>query len=412
MHHKEVLRNLKAWEDKGLVQHPDVALKHQRELKKVRDTLPPKKLTEMLRHFKIQPLLQQLDIYRHAITHGTISPSDEAKLTSLERTYQELSYKKPMKHILATDFEDSRMVVKKYNPNTEDAEDILKFLLIQNGACYADKRRLDEIVDAFHHDSLFGGSVLTSVETKRNRLKPDQIKNIERKIKKDNPVMAVGKYFICLDKDGKPTLAADMYSHGDYQSRSLLDWQEAGKSDLFAYGPASMLYIGQALGIDRFVFCDLEMEDFAKRCGIGKKTVFKRFADKTGETYDDRKVGVITVGNNSKGVWHHNHSIYSRTNGRYTTLDYSPISMDVLYGEFTGLHQTTRKDLKQKNNLTPQQFKKKRVDEKFNAMYSILRIMEDLYLGNRQFEQAKHEYNALIDTAKQRNDLFSRQYVR
>ncbi len=415
MKQKDVDNLLLDYMSKGMLQHPDLLKQVQRSLKRLPSELPLHKLGEGFTYFRVLPLLGQLEILLHKIEHGTISKEQEKRAIKLERLYQDLFSKKPNQQIMATDLENPERRVFLFNPRKEPIQD-LEFTLIQNGACYLDKRKLPELVRTFYDDSLFGGSFIVTVE-KRNR------ENLRRKLgridwksdKKSNPVLTVAKYFLCVDKNGEPTLAVDMYSHGDYVSRGLSDWQSSGKIDLFAYGPASLLYLAKSLGIKRIAFCDLEMEEFGKLCGIQTKSVFKiRSESKNSAKYDERKAGIITVPNNSKGVWNHIHSVYNHSNGRYVCLDYEELSLNRLSDIYSSIIDPLLEDLQtlRIGGLNAKKFRKLQVEDRFNAAYLTLRIIEKIFLKSRKFGQLKQHYNATIDKVKTINPLFARTYVK
>lgn len=412
---KEEIRKLQLdYAGKGLLQHPDVMGDVQKALNRVPDELPRKILQRKLLDYRVLPLLAELEIYLHAVKYGTISKDQEQRLEALERFYQSLLKEKPYQQIMATDLENERRVVKRFDPHTQTPES-LRRILIQNGACYVDTRRLDDIVEAFYHDSLLGGSVIITVEsTGRSVIRDPTPQRLTQKDRRDHSILTVGKFFVCVDRDQNPVLAADHYSFGDYHSRNLNNWLEQGKIDLFAFGPTALLYLAEMLKIKRAVYCDLEMAEFAKQCGVPRKQVFRQLLSKQGPKYDDRKAGVVAVVDNSKGVWHHTHSIYHESSGRYFALDHEPVSMNEVFDLYERLRHSLVRDVRpvREGGMTPTKHDRFRIKEKFTAMYTILRVMEEMYLGTQQFAMAKRSYNEAIDLVRTRNPTFSLPYVK
>ena len=384
--------------------HKDLLKEVRRSLKSVSDELPKRSLKNKLMYFRTLPLIGELEIYKQLMTQGTISGHQRERLEKLERFYQELFNKKPYYQVMATDLENPRTKVVRFNPHRSAPED-LEFILLQNGVCYLDKRKLPELVQSFYDDSILGGSVIISVETREG-----QRMKVKRKQKKDNPILAVGKFFVGVDKQGVPILTADHYSRGDYHSKSLDYWSRGGKIDLFAYGPAAMLYLAEKIGINKLVFCETEMEEFGKVCGASRQQAFRLLRGKNSGPSDDRKSGVIAQPNNAKGVWQH--SIYGTSSGRQITLDYKPISIENLCGEFYGVRDDIRKDIQNLQRLEEGYQKRLRLGERFQVMFTVLRIMEDVYLNHSQFKIAKDMYNKTIDLVKKKNADFSFPYVK
>ena len=414
MKQKEVSRLQKEYEKRGLVQDPELIMEVQRALKGVPNELPKTRLQEMLRYLRVHPLIEELDIYMHAVEHSTISDKDLQRLKQLERNYQSLTKNKPYQQIMAADIESDNRRVVRFNPHVSNRKE-LEWILIQNGVCCMDKRQLDDIVENFFVDSLLGGSVIATLEKKNRGRSLMNYKKGNPKDKNDNPILAVGRFFVGRDHEGVPVLSADMYSHGDYQTRYLMQWLDVGKPYYFSYGPATMLYLAERLNIHRLVFCDLEMAEFAKQVGLKRKQVFNPIQEgKFGARYDNRKSGIITVVDNSKGVWNHQHSVYHESSGRHFVLDYEPLTMEILYNKFNSLLVTINIEVGQlpEKSLKAPQHKSMRIQEKFTAMYTLLRIMEDAYLNNRKFEDSKILYNKAIDLVRSRNQSFSLPYAK
>jgi len=406
---KEINALERSYQERGLLvvpkDDPKLLRKIRRKLKKIPYEFPKKALVESLGHFRTLPLFGQLEIYRHALEHGTISGNQEQRLRVLEAKYQALTKTKPIQQVMASHLEEPRTKVLHFNPARRTHQD-LEFVLIQNGACYADKRRLGEIVQSFHDDSILGGSVIATIETGRHAGKYRTVKRRERK---DNPIKAVGKFFVGMDKTGTPVLTTDHFSYGSYHARSLDDWLKDGKIAEFGYGPAMSLYVAKKLSISRVILADTEMAEFGSTCGLGKKAPFRQIPEKNSNFYDERKVGVLARANNSSGVWQH--SMFNNT-GRFVTLDYSPHTIDGLFDEFIDELTDLHTKVTPYQRLPETSRKKIRLMERFNVMYCLLRIMQDSYLGHRKFWIAKKNYNSSIDFVKQRNPALSLMYVR
>ncbi len=197
MHQKDVDNLQRVYTEKGLVQHPELIKSIQRTLKAVPVELPKQKLQDKLLEYMVLPLFGELDVYMHAVEHGTISEEQGNKLKLLERLYQSLSKEKPYQQIMATDLEDTRKKIIRFDPHTNSPSD-LKYILIQNGVCYADKRRLDDIVNTFYVDALLGGSVIITLEGK-DKCSRDYATDLKRKDRRDKSIISVGKFFICVN---------------------------------------------------------------------------------------------------------------------------------------------------------------------------------------------------------------------
>ena len=411
MKQKELERLVKQYSSEGMLNHPDVVLDMHRKSKKMNDEIPGSELQRNLNHYKVLPLFGQLQIFEHSIQHGTVSAEDRTRLEKLENLYQKLHFQKPYNQIIASDLENRHKKLLRFDPS-KHSNDFLKYLLIQNGACYADKRKLDEIVSNFFIDTILATSHICAV-TKSSMGFPEgeEMRKIQSKQKHNNPVMAVGKYMVCVDKKNDLALAIDHYSFGDYHSRHIDDWVNANKISDFAYGPAAAMFLAKKLDISKIIYCDLETEEFASKCGVKRQTVFNR-TEKTSKKNDGRKAGIIAVPDNSVGVWTHAHSIFNNRDGRNITLDYEPLSIDKLESRFKGIYNETYDNVSRNKRLDHKQIAKMRILERFSAMTTILRIAEDSYLTHKSFRSMKNQYNTLIDTIRTKNFNFYLPYAK
>ena len=388
--------------------YPGLLKAVQRTLKGIPDELPAKSLEDKLTHLRVLPLLEQLDIHRYQLEHGSISQQQSERLTLLEKKYQSLARTKPLQQVVATDLQSSKTRMIRFNPKRRSRAD-LKYILTQNGMCYADKRRISDITNHFYDDSILGGSVILTVE-KGAKGKKIKYGVVERRTKQNNPILAVLKLFLGVDKTGDVVLTADHFSAANYFAKRIGDWANDGKIDLFAYGPVASLYLAERLGVSKVVFGDNELEEFGKACGLTARSTFHRLPNgKNSGPADSRKVGIISHPNNQDGVWQH--SLYRVPTGRQVIYDLEPLSIDNLFDEFNQVQVDLRTEISNKGKLRKGYLEKLRIDERFSMMRTILRIMEDAYLKNRRFMVAKSSYNSSIDLIKSKDRDFSRPYV-
>ncbi|MFW6013850.1 MAG: hypothetical protein ACOCZQ_03315 [Nanoarchaeota archaeon] len=395
----------------GLLNHPSLTVDIQRKAKRMNEHIPVSELQGNLNYYRVLPLCGQLEIYNRQIGLGTLSEREEKRLEKLENLYQKLHSEKPYKQVFASDLETKRKKFLRYNPDKQPKE-FLRYVLIQNGFCYADKRKLEEIVDNFHTDTIFSTTIVgTLVDAYKSFPDKARMGSLQEKDKHKNPIRTVGKYMVCIDKYENPVLAVDHYSFGDYHSRKLKDWDSAVRLFDFAYGPAAAMYFAKKLGINKIVYCDLETEEFVQKCGVKRRTIFNR-SEKNSNKNDGRKVGIIAVPDNSKGVWTHGHSIFNNSDGRYFTLDYEPLNVESLEEKFRNIYIPTLTMISQKKKLDYKQINKFNIPARFQAMNTILRIAEDIFLTARPFKTMKNQYNTLIDTIRTKNQGFVLPYVK
>ena len=411
MKQKHIENLIHQYSKEGLLNYPCFTLDIQRKAKRMNEHVPDTELQRNLNYYRVLPLFGQLKIYDKQIEEGTLSGEEQKRLENLEYLYQKLHSENPYKQVFATDLQSKKKKFLRYNPNKQPKE-FLRYILIQNGACYADKRKLEEIVDNFHIDTLFSTTTIGALVDSK-KLFPDKAKmgSIQEKEKYKNPIRAVGKYMVCVDKNENPVLAVDHYSFGDYHSRKLKDWDSADRLFDFAYGPAAGMHFAKKLGINKIIYCDLETEEFVQKCGVKRQTVFNR-VEKNSHKNDGRKVGIIAVPDNSKGVWTHAHSIFNNTDGRYFALDYERLSINNLEEKFRNIYMPTLTKISQRKKLDHKQINKLNLTSRFQALYTVLRIAEDTFLTSREFKTMKNQYNTLIDTIRTKNPNFVLPYVK
>ena len=407
---QDIKRMQQKFYESGNLSHLDLISRIQRESKKIPMILPKADLQTALNYYRVVPLLEELALYKQIVIHGALSTEQNERLSELESKYQKLTKQKPTQQVMATDLESTKINAVRFDPFINNKLD-LNYLLLQNGACFVDVRRIDSIVDDFYNDSLLGGSFIVSLETK-SRISQEIKRKAKEKLKEDDSIKAVAKYFVVVDKNNNPALAVDHFSTGDYHARELADWSAIDKIDLFAYGPAIQLYLAEKLGISRLIFCDLEMNEFARTCGVPRKHVFETGNWKRG-SYDKRKAGIIAVADNSRGVWHHKHSIYSVKDGRFPTLDYVPLTEQGIQFEFRTLYNSLIHDsLFEKSYVSGAELAKRRIPDQFTVLYTVLRIMEDAFINSRHFEECKTDYNRAINMIKKKSYGFAKDYVK
>ena len=382
-------------------EHVELLRGVRRKLKRMPDQLPGRPLAEKLSHFAANPLLNQLEIYKHKLNHGTLSREKRESLKRNERKYNELSSAQPLKQVMAADLEHPSLKAVRFNPLRSTKQE-LQYIFYQIGACYQDKRRLPEIIDAFFNDSLIGGSIIVTIEKAKS--KSPRRAQLGRKNKSDDTIQAVGRYFVGLDKNDAPVLTADLFTSASYRDRTIKQWAESGRGSLAAFAPAVHMYLADRLGIDRMAFSTSISDEFAGSAAVPFKNVFE-YRSQTAEP-DKRKTGVIAVPDNSRGVWQS--SIYKRH--RMRVLESSELALDGLLSELKDVSSSITGECTSEGELKEGYDKKFSITPKFEVMNALLRIMQHSFLKNRKFEEGKRLYNSTVDFMKSQDADFARSY--